>query len=160
VARLLRYAVWPNRLVLAAGTFLFAAIAVRYLAHPVAAGAEFRIVWGSAAARTIARVGFGAFPLALAVFLLGCLVSGRLLLGLALLATVAVIVTGVRVLGLFVDGPAAFTLQVLKPEIALSVLSVFGVLLEARRRRETTNAADVTTGPHVRSMASREEMAR
>jgi hypothetical protein len=35
--------------------------------------------------------------------------------------------------GLAVDGPAPFTLQVLKPEIALVVLSALGLFLEMRR---------------------------
>jgi hypothetical protein len=134
MTRLLRHAVWFNRLVLAAGTFLFAAIAARYLVHPVAAGAPFGIVWGSPAALTIARVGFGGFPLALAVILLACQVSGRLFAGLGILATVAVVITVVRVAGLLVDGAAPFTQQVLRPEIALAALSLVGAALEAQRR--------------------------
>lgn len=129
MTRLPRYAVWFDRLVLAAGTFLFVAIAARYLLHPVAAGAPFGIVWGSPAAVTIARVGFGGFPLALALILVACQVSGRLLLGLGILATVAVVLTAVRLAGLIVDGPAPFTLHVLRPEIALSALSIVGALL-------------------------------
>ena len=57
-----------------------------------------------------------------------------LVAGIGVLALVSIAVTAVRVLGLAVDGPAAFTLRVLKPEIALVVLSTLGFLLESRRR--------------------------
>ena len=131
----LRHTVWFNRLVLLAGSLLFAAIARSYLLHPVASGAPFGITFGSAEAITIARVGFGGFPLALALVFIACQISGRLLVGLGILATVAVTITVVRFAGLLVDGPGAFTLHVLKPEIALSVLSIAATVLESRRRK-------------------------
>ena len=136
----LRHTVWFNRLVLLAGSLLFAAIARSYLLHPVASGAPFGITFGSTDAITIARVGFGAFPLALALVFIGCQISGRLLVGLAVLATVAVIITAVRFAGLLVDGPGPFTLHVLKPEIALAVLSIAATVLEAKRRKVPTHA--------------------
>ena len=135
MTRWLRGAVWFNRLVLLAGSLLFAMIARSYLFRPVASGAPFGITFGSTDAITIARVGLGGFPLALAVILIACQISGRLLAGLRVLATVVVIITAVRIAGLFVDGPGPFTVQVLKPEIVLSVLSIVAATLEARRRR-------------------------
>lgn len=137
----LRHTVWFNRLVLLGGSLLFAAIARSYLFSPVASGAPFKITFGSTDAITIARVGFGGFPLALAVVLMACQISGRLLAGLELLATVVVIITAVRVAGLLVDGPGPFTLHVLTREITLSVLSLAATVLEAKRRKLPGHAA-------------------
>jgi hypothetical protein len=147
MTRWLRHTVSFNRLVLLAGSLLFATIARSYLFHPVASGAPFGITFGSADAITIARVGFGGFPLALAVILIACQLSGRLLVGLRVLATVAVIITAVRIAGLLVDGPGPFTVHVLRPEIALSVLSIVAATLEARRRKLPPNAAPEARAP-------------
>jgi hypothetical protein len=48
---------------------------------------------------------------------------------------VAGAITGVRLLGLAVDGPAPFTLVVLRPEIALVACSSIALVLERRRVR-------------------------
>jgi hypothetical protein len=45
------------------------------------------------------------------------------------------VVTAARVLGLVLDGPAPFTLHVLKPEVALIIVSTTAFVLERRRRR-------------------------
>jgi len=46
------------------------------------------------------------------------------------------VVTAVRVFGLIVDGAAPFTIQVLKPELAIVVLSSLGFFVERRRLKE------------------------
>src|SRR5579859_544179 len=121
---LLRHSIWFNRLVLAAATFLFSTIALRGLFDPVGSSAMHQITLGSAAGVTVARVAFGGFPLGFALVLLACLVSDRrLLTGLSVLAAVSVVVTAARVLGIVLDGPAPFTMHVLKPEIGLVVAS-------------------------------------
>jgi hypothetical protein len=67
---------------------------------------------------------------------LACLAAERrLLAGLGFLAVLAFVVTAARVLGLVLDGPAPFTLHVLKPEVALIILSTTAFVLERRRRR-------------------------
>jgi len=43
------------------------------------------------------------------------------------------VLTAVRLFGLAVDGPAPFTLRVLKPEIAVTVLAAVAYTLERRR---------------------------
>jgi hypothetical protein len=64
----------------------------------------------------------------------GCAASARrILTGLAFLATVVGSITGVRLLGLALDGPAPFTLFVLKPELALVTASTTALVLERRR---------------------------
>jgi len=148
MTRLLRHTIWFNRVVLLAGSLLFATIARSYLLHPAASGAASAITFGSTDAITIARVGFGGFPLALAVILIACQISGRLLVGLRVLATVAVVIAAVRIAGLLVDGAGPFTVHVLKPEIALSVLSIAAATLEARRRTLPMNP-----GPEARGQS-------
>jgi hypothetical protein len=116
-------------------------IALRGLVDPVGSSAVHAITLGSAAGVTVARVGFGGFPLAFAVILLGCLVAERrLLTGLASLLVVATVITAARLLGLALDGPAPFTLRVLKPELALIVASAFALGFE-RRRRQVASAS-------------------
>jgi hypothetical protein len=131
-----RHSVWFGRGVLGLASLLFTAIAVRALVDPVGASAAHEIVLGSPAGVTVIRVGFGAFPLAFAIVFAACIVSERrLFLGLAVLCIAAVVVTGARLLGLALDGPAEFTLRVLKPEVALVVASAAALLLERRRLR-------------------------
>jgi len=150
---LLRHSIWFNRLVLAVATFLFSAIALRGLFDPVGSSAVHQITLGSAAGVTVGRVAFGGFPLAFALILLACLVSDRrLLIGLSVLAPVAVVVTAARVLGIVLDGPAAFTMHVLKPEVGLVVASIAALLLERGRRDAAGGEAfAVTPGAAARA---------
>jgi hypothetical protein len=137
--RNLRHTIWFSRIVLLAATVLFTMIAVRGLFDPVGSSAVHAISLGSPAGITVARVGFGGFPLAFALILLACLLAERrLVTGLAILAVVAIVVTGARLLGLALDGPAPFTLHVLKPEVALIVASTTAFLLERRRRQHAS----------------------
>jgi hypothetical protein len=137
----LRHTVWFSRALLLVASVLFLAIASRNIVDPAAAEGPVGIAFSSPGGVTVARVGFGAFPLGFAIILIACLVSERrLLLGLRLLNTLVVVVTAVRILGLVVDGPAAFTLKVLRPELALTVLSTAGVYLEGKRRTRATPA--------------------
>jgi cytochrome c biogenesis factor len=69
-----------------------------------------------------------------AAALVYCVVSNRRLCsGLAILATVALAVLAVRLLGLALDGPGPFTLRVLGPEIALVALAGAALIVERRR---------------------------
>jgi uncharacterized protein DUF4345 len=132
-----------GRIVLGAAATLLGAIASKYLADPVGAVAEHRIVLGSAEAVTIMRVSGGVF-LGIALVLVGCALSERrVLTGLGVLATVAGAITAARLLGLALDGPAPFTLFVLKPELGLVAASTTAFLLERRRARPRVPAADV-----------------
>ena len=134
--RWLGHSIWFNRLVLAAATVLFLTIARRGLFDPVGSSAVHEIMLGSNASVTVARVAFGGFPLAFAVILLICLVSERrLLMGLSALVVVSLVVTGARVLGIVLDGPAPFSMHVLKPEVGLVLASTTALLLERRRRQ-------------------------
>jgi hypothetical protein len=68
---------WFSRiiLVLVAGVLLL--IARKYLFDPTSASAERGIVLSTGAGRTIARVGFGGFPLACAIVVAACVASAR-----------------------------------------------------------------------------------
>jgi hypothetical protein len=124
-----RRARWFSRAVLVAATALFAAIGARYVVDPVGAVAPHRIVLGSAEAITVIRVSGGLF-LGVAGVLGYCAVSAaRLRAGSGVLAAVATAVTVTRLLGLVLDGPAPFTLRVLKPEVVLVGLATASLVL-------------------------------
>ena len=128
--------IWFSRVVLAAATLLFSMVGLRGLFDPVGSSAVHQIILGSNAGVTVARVAFGGFPLALGLIFVGCLVSEeRVLSGLSVLVTVAVVLTGARVLGIALDGPAPFTMRVLKPEIGLVVASAVALAFERARRQ-------------------------
>lgn len=132
---MIRHSVLVNRLVLFGTAALFCMIALRTILDPVGTAASHHITLGAAEAVTVERVS-GAVFLALAVVLAGCAASERrIVVGAALLSVVSATLTAVRLLGLALDGPAAFTLHVLKPEIAITVLAFSGFVLELRRLR-------------------------
>jgi hypothetical protein len=148
----LRRTIWFSRALLLVASVLFLAIASRNIVDPAAAEGPVGIAFSAPGGVTVGRVGFGAFPFAFAIILSACLVSERrLLLGLRLLNTVVVVLTAVRILGLIVDGPAAFTLKVLRPEIALTLLSTVAVYLEGKRRTRATHAE--AAGGFVRGLS-------
>jgi hypothetical protein len=138
-----RALVWFNRLLLAAATFIMTMIAMRTLRDPVGATRSVGIVLSSPTAITVARVGFGGFPLGLAVALLGSLISKeRLLGGLYLLLAVMGAATIARIQGIVLDGPTPYNLGLLRSEILLSVLSVVGIVLGRGQRHGDRNGAD------------------
>jgi hypothetical protein len=130
--KLARYSVWLNRLVLGFAIFAFSLLAVRYIGNPVKTEAPHKIVLGSPEAITNTRVSGGVF-LAMALVLAASVASrARHRDGLLLLAAFSGVLTMVRVFGLIVDGPAPFTLFVLKPEVTVTVLAAGAYLLERR----------------------------
>jgi hypothetical protein len=136
MSTLTRRSIWFSRIVLAGATLLLTRIALSYITDPVGAVISHEITLGSAEAITIMRVSGGVF-LGIAIILLACVVSKRrLLAGLGFLATIATTILAIRLMGLALDGPAPFTLKVLKPEVALVMLSTSAFFLERRRRRE------------------------
>ncbi len=129
-----RGVIWFNRIVVGAATFIMTAIAIRQLRDPIGATAAMDIVLRSPTAVTIARVGFGGFPLGFAAALAGCLMSTRrLLTGVSLVAVVVGAATFARIQGLVLDGMTAYNVGLLRPEFALLLLSSIGIALERRR---------------------------
>jgi hypothetical protein len=155
MSTLIHRSIWLSRLVLAGATLLLIRIAFEYITDPIGAVTPHAITLGSPAAITIMRVSGGVF-LGIAVVLAACALSERrLLAGLGFLATIAVTILAIRLVGLALDGPAPFTLKVLKPEVALVVLSTVAFFLERRRTQEpevsdSSNLAD-RGAVHLRS---------
>jgi hypothetical protein len=128
-----RGTVWFGRVVLGAATLLMIRIGLEYLGNPVEAVRPRGITLGLAEAITMIRVVGGTF-LAMAIAFAICLASDRRLLsGLGLLLIFASTLTGARLIGVALDGPAPFTLRVLAPEVALVALSTAAYLLLRRR---------------------------
>lgn len=131
-----KLATWLIRLLLLAAAALFTLISVRYLVDPVGKAAADEIAVATVMGISRLRVAFGAFPLAFAVILLGCLVSTkRLLTGLVVLATTMGVVTTVRLLGILIDGAPAEAMKLLRVEAIVLALSIAGIFIELGRRR-------------------------
>ena len=131
-----RIAPWLTRLPLALAAVLFSLIAFKYLSAPVANAAADAIDLGSVMAISRVRVGFGGFPLAFALIMLGCLLSSRRVLGgLIVLATTVAVVAAARLIGIAVDGPAEEAVKLLVNEIVLLTLSIAALVLEQARLR-------------------------
>jgi hypothetical protein len=133
--------VWFNRLLVTAAAFIMVMIAFRNLRDPIGATQPIGIVVASPTGMTVVRVGFGGFPLGFAVALVACLVSTEWLLGgLYLLASVIGGATFARIQGLVLDGATPYNVGLLRPELVLCVLTLVGIALERRRRRESVGA--------------------
>ena len=133
-----RFAPWIARIVLTMASVIFAAIGLRYIGDPAGASAKTGVLLSTALAYTVTRVGFGAFPLALALFSFTCLFSSRRLFeGVRLILVLCATVIGVRLYGTVADGFARESAVLFIPEVILLALSMAALRLEtARKRRE------------------------
>jgi len=123
-------------------TAILIMIALRYLISPVQTGAAAGISFTSPGGVTVARVGFGGFPLAFAAIFLACLFSRRhLLAGLRTELMLLAIVIGVRLVGMAL-AHSAETAKLLVPELVLSALCIFAIRLETDRRKHADLALD------------------
>lgn len=135
--RLFSIAPWINRAVLGAASVIFTMIGMRYLADPAGAAANTGVTLTSALAATTTRIGFGAFPLAIAIFSFLCLLSAqRQRAGVSLVATVLMTAIAVRLWSIAVDGAVAQSTRLFLPEGVIFVLALTGLLLEAARGRQ------------------------
>ena len=126
---------WLSRLVLLPPTIIFALIAARYIAHPVASGAAQGIVLPPGLGVTIARVGLGGFPLGCSIFLATCLLSRRLLItGLTFVTIMVSVVLAVRLFGMAADSTVQENLKLVNAEVGLLVVTGFGLFIELARR--------------------------
>jgi hypothetical protein len=130
-----RLTVWLSRAVITFVIFLFSTISFKNLIDPVQANAIHKIIFGSPEAVTNGRVGFGAFPFGIVLILCACLISTRRhLSGLLVVLAVDGAATFTRICGIFADGPAEWTLFVLRPEIIILVATLVAFILEHRRK--------------------------
>lgn len=118
-------------------TIIFAMISLRYLKDPVKAAAAAGIAFTSPDGVTVARVGFGGFPLAIAILAFTSLLSTRRLLpGLYMVFTVVTVVIMVRLLGIAVDHSTVQNLRLLVPEAVLLGASIVALLVESDKSRQ------------------------
>ena len=137
-----KFAPWLTRLILLFPTVIFALIASRYLFDPIHAGAEVGIALNTPMALTVARVGFGGFPLACSLFTLSCLVSKRrILTGLSFVALLVVVVLIVRLFGMNIDGSVRENMKLVGIESVLLVVFIIGLFIERGRRNQLEQAA-------------------
>jgi len=137
MTRFWKFAPWLTRLMLLAPTVIFALIASRYLFDPIQAGAAVGIALNTPMAITVARVGFGGFPLACSLFTLSCLVSTRrILTGLGFVALIMAVALIVRVSGMRVDGSIRENLGLVRAESIMLVVFIFGLFIERGRRNQ------------------------
>jgi hypothetical protein len=130
-----KFSPWLTRLLLLPPTVIFTLIAVRYLSHPVTSAAAQGITLNPGLGVTIARVGFGGFPLASALFLAICLLSrSRLLTGLSFVWILDAVILTVRVIGMNMDSTAQANMKLVNAEIGLLFMTSVGLFLELGRR--------------------------
>ena len=123
------------RIPMIAVTVIFTLIGFRYLVDPVHASATAGIVFTSPGGVTVARVGFGAFPLGFVAFFLSCLFTpSRILLGLRTELTLLAIVIAVRV-GAMAATHSTETAKLLLPEVVMAALCLLAIYLERGRRK-------------------------
>jgi hypothetical protein len=140
--RYTQFAPWLHRIVLTLSTLLFTMIGLRYILDPVGSSKAVDTVLSSGLAVTTTRVGFGAFPLALAIFTMSCLLSPtRRLAGVILVAILIATVIVVRLIGTAMDGSAEHSTRLFVPEAVLLLLAAGGLLLESARRRHPAEEA-------------------
>jgi hypothetical protein len=133
-----RIAPWLGRLILLAVALLFNFIAWPALVDPVQAATAHGVSIGSAEALSRVRIGFGATTLASAIIALLCLIRpGRVITGLYFVLIWVGVITVVRIIGVAINGPNEFDLRVLRPEIAILLLTVVSIFIErGKQRRE------------------------
>ncbi|MGH9675751.1 MAG: hypothetical protein ACRD36_01500 [Candidatus Acidiferrum sp.] len=123
-------------------TLVFAMIVSRFLFNPVHAASAVGISFDSPLGVTIARVGFGAFPLACSLFTFSCLLSPRrLLTGFGFVSTVLGAALVVRVFGMLADGTTQQNMHLVVAEIVMLALMLTGVFVELGKRRLQTQTA-------------------
>lgn len=142
MSRFWKISPWLVRAVLTPPILIFGMIASRYLFHPVQAATAVGISFVTPLGMTIARVGFGAFPLACSLFTLSCLLSSRrLLTGLGFVATVMGAVLVVRVFGMLADGTIEENMHLVIAEVVFLVLMLVGMTIERGRRQQLEQPA-------------------
>ena len=114
------------------------------IVHPEENAAAVGISLTTPLASTIARIGFGAFPLGCSIFILSCLVSRkRILTGLGFVSIMLGVALAVRIFGVLVDGTFQQSIRLIGAETVMLVLSIAGVLIESSRVRINNEAQNI-----------------
>src|SRR5215467_8357459 len=126
-----KVAPWVTRLILVFPALLFLRIGVHDLSNIVTVMGDRGIAFTSGNGVTVARVGFGGFPLGCGLFLLGCLFFERYLLSaLAFVATLDAVVLVVRVAGMFADSSVRENIPLVGAELSLLSFTAVGIVIE------------------------------
>jgi hypothetical protein len=129
-----KVATWVSRFLLIPPTVIFALIATRYIANPIASAAAQGIVLPPGLGVTIARVGLGGFPLGCSIFLATCLLSRRrVITGLIFVGIMASVILAVRLFGMAADSTARENLHLVHAEIGLLAITGLGLFVELSR---------------------------
>ncbi|HLK59463.1 MAG TPA: DUF4345 family protein [Chthonomonadaceae bacterium] len=124
---------WQSRLVMAAATVVFTGIALKAVLTPIPYAASRGILLNTAQAITDMRAAEGGFPLAVAVFLIYCLISQkRYPLGLLVVALNAGIILLARLIGVALDHSLTENVKLIVPEVVMTLFAVGGLLLRHR----------------------------
>jgi hypothetical protein len=127
---------WLSRLIIVAVAGLFTMISLKFVLDPQRAAADAGIMIQPGLGFTNTRAGFGGFPLGFAAILVFCLFSSRRLLpALSSISTVAAVILAVRLYGAAEDASFSQSAHILIPEAVLLVVSLFGAVMEMKRRR-------------------------
>jgi hypothetical protein len=121
---------WFSRIILAFVTVILLLIAKKYLFDPTGASAERGIVLSNGVGRTIARVGFGGFPLACAIVVAACLTAAeRVRSGLWFVIALFGTVLFVRLISAVADKSLADNVPLIIPEVVFLTLTTAALIL-------------------------------
>lgn len=132
MTRLSSFAPWISGIALAAATLVFTMIGIRYIVNPVGAAAATGAVLSTPLASTTTRIGFGAFPLGIAVFALTSLLSRRVVPAVRLVAIVVSSAIVVRAISIVADGAVPASSRLFVPEIVILLLALAGLVLQRK----------------------------
>jgi hypothetical protein len=132
-------ALWFSRIILALVAAILLLISEKYLFDTTAQSAARGIVLTSGLGMTIARVGFGAFPLACAIVVIASIASAkRVRLGLWFVLTLFGTVLIVRLAGAIVDKSLSASVSLMIPEVVFLVLTSLALWVGRRATRPAT----------------------
>ena len=152
---------WFGGAVLFAATAILILISEKFLLDPTTEAASRGIALSTPIAVTVARVGFGGFPLASAIITATSLVTGRIRQGLWFIVILFGTVLAVRAVSAAANGSLAASIPLIVPEAVFVGLSA--IALAAGRSSQPANpTAEISprkASPETRSKlrANREE---
>ena len=121
---------WFSRMILILVAGILLLIARKYLFDPTGASAERGIILSTGGGRTIARVGFGGFPLACAIVVAACVPAARRVrYGLWFVIALFGTVLFVRLAGAVADKSLADNVPLIIPEVVFLALTTAALIL-------------------------------
>jgi hypothetical protein len=129
----MRVTKWLGGVILLAATAILGMISQKFLFDPSAQAAARGITLSTPLAVTIARVGFGGFPLAGAIITAASLFTGRLSRGLWFIVILFGTVLAVRVVSGATNGSLAASVPLIIPEVVFVTLSSIALAIGRSR---------------------------